>query len=1423
MIRLPRSPGRFTRHRPAGPLGFNAFFGTLLALFFALGVHGAINPPAEHPPLTAREVQQGFRDRVLLARPHPARQASADAEEAREGVRIREKFPRFRDLRVIEVEPLETTASALARLEATGRYEFVEPDYLRHIAAEPNDPQFTNGGLWAMKNTGQTLGVAGADISATAAWDLIREAPNVIVAVIDTGVNLAHQDLVGNLWQNPSPTFGDVNGARFVNGSQSGNPTDDNGHGTHIAGTIGAVGNNSLAVAGIAWKVQIMAVKIFPASGTGSVSDIARGVNYAVARGAHIINASYGVNGSTGFSNTERAAIMAARQAGIIFVAAAGNNGANMDLTRFYPANHALDNIITVGNSTRRDELSLTSNYGSAVDIFAPGTDIISLSHTSNTGTALLSGTSMAAPHVTGALALLKAHFPNDNYRQLINRVMRGATLGERFASKAQTNGRLNLLAALNTQTNRPFNDDFSARPRLTNDNLVLRTSNAGATPEAGETTPAGSIAAASLWWEWTAPASGRVAVETSGSAYDTTLAIYTGTAVNALTLVASNDDDVGGVQTSRLSFNAQAGSTYQIAVDGKNGASGLTLVRLGTTPANDAFATPVVLTGESTHVTGTNAQSSREAGEPLILGFSGGTSLWYRWTALRSGRFQVAAFSRDFDPLLAVYTGSTLGSLGLVSASDNTGADNSQTGSLCTVNAVEGVTYVITVDAKSAATIGQFTLSLTDSLWQATLGGAVTGASAVGRDGTLYVGGIDGAFYAFTPDGAQKWSFSAAGFIDTCSAAIADDGTIYIGSSGGTIYALNQDGTTKWTHPFGTAIAASNSPALGVDGTVYIKAGDGFLYALAPTTGATKWRRDLRAPTTYASPSVAPDGTIYQGSDDGNLYALNPADGSIKWTFDTAEDVYAVPAIDHAGNIYLSVLNNGKLFSISPAGALRWSYAGASLGSSSSPALSADGRTVYFGGYDKKLHAVDTATGAARWTYELPAEMRASSPAVDANGVVYIGCYDFKLYAINANGTLKRSYATGDIIRSSPAIFGETLYIGSNDQKLYAFNIGASSAYGPWPQYRHNARRIGRAVQDVFAFTLNPQSQDAVPGQALTLSVAVTGEGPLTYQWKQDGVTLTGATHPILTLANITSAGAGSYTVTVTGPQGTLQSLPAIVTVEALNPGRLTNLSIRTSAGVDAETLTVGFVVSGSPKKRLLIRGIGPTLTLFEVSNPLLDPQLRLLTETNVLANNDNWGGLKSVSDVFVQVGAFELTPASKDAVVIADVDARSYTAQITGVGGMTGIVLAELYDTDPTRPETTATVSRLINVSARAQVNTGSGVLIAGFTLSGNRPKTVLIRGIGPGLEPFDIPTRLLDPKLELYRGTTKIDENNHWGGGPVLTSTFDKVGAFPLAPTSLDAALVVILPPGSYTAQLTGVNATTGVALIEIYEVP
>lgn len=1410
-----------------------------LVLVLAIVAHGATHPTPPSARFTAKEIAQGYREHVILARPRAAVRATIDTDEAREGIHVQRTFSRFGGLRVIQLDASDNAAAAIARLRATGRYDFVEPDYLRHVEVTPNDPKMLDGSLWAFQNTGQfgsVQGIAGDDIEAPAAWDIIHDASNVIVAVVDTGINLNHQDItdpssgISNLWTNPNPTRNDLHGANYVGGNGglvSGNPSDDEGHGTHVAGIIGAIGSNGIAGTGVAWKVQLMAVKVLGSDGTGTSTDIVGGINYAIDHGANIINASFGADSASGFSNAELLAVATARANGIIFVAAAGNSNANLDVARSYPASYALDNIVTVGSSNRRDEVSSFSNYGAAVDLFAPGEEIVSLDYSSTTGTISFSGTSMAAPEVSGALALLKAHFPTDNYRQLINRLLRGAKAGANFANKSQTGGRLDLLRALTTTTNTPFNDAFADRPHFNTDNLTIRANNVGATAEPGEPAIAGAPATSTLWWEWTAPASGTVSVDTNGSAYDTVLGVYTGSAVSALTPVASNDNAGGGV-TSRVTFTAQAGATYEIGVDGKYGATGLTLLNVGTTPANDAFASPVVLSGQSTHVTATNLHCSREPGEPAIFAeYAGGNSLWYQWTAPRKGHFQVAVTSNDFDPIMAVYTGSSLGTLSLVTRGDNTGANSSNTAALCSIDATAGTTYLITVDSKTASEVGQFVLGLVDSQWQATTDNGITGAPAVASDGTVYVGSTDKSLYAFSPDGSQKWTYATGGSIDTCSPAIADDGTVYVGSADGFLYALNPTGTLKWKHSFNgtTPVGAGCSPALAADGTIYLRATDGYLHALSPTDGSERWKANIHSLATgfYGNPVIGADGTIYQGSDetDHNLYAFNP-DGSVKWMFALGanEGVYGAPAIDADGNLYIVTLN-GTAYSISPSGAKRWSVAsGGNV--SSSVALSGDGRTMYYAGYDAKLYALNTATGAQRWTYGLGAEVRASSPAIDSSGVIYIGDYDGKLYAVNADGTLNRTYDTANWIRSAPVIAGSRLYVGSNDQKLYAFNLSADVAVGPWSQYRANARRLGRYVSEGLAIAAQPQSQTAVLSLPLTLSVTATGQGPYTYQWYKDGAPIRDGTGSSYTVASVANADAGSYTVTVANGKDTVTSSAAVISVEPLNPGHLINLSVRTTAGTGDQTLIVGFTISGSGPKSLLIRGVGPSLNVppFNLSGAINAAQLQVLTfpAGTVIASNAAWDS--SLATTFNSVGAFPLVTGSKDDALVSTFTPALYTAKVTSADGSTGTAMAEIYDTAPSN---TSASSWLSNISARAQVGTGGNVLIAGFVISGNAPKQVLIRGIGPGIAAY-VSGAIADPKVEVYDSKSQlVTSNDNWGGTDTLMSAFQKVSAFGLSTTSKDAALLVTLKPGLYTAIVSGVNGTTGVGLVEVYEMP
>ena len=1055
----------------------------LILLMAAVLAHAAQAADAGASAFTAKELSQGYRDGAVIAKPRKEHLTSVDADEAAESLTVVKKFGRMGSMRVLGLTTGDTTDSAVRRLRATGRYEFVEPDYIKHARATPNNPLFSQ--QWALQNTGGNgpgSGIPGADINATLAWNTIHDAPNVIVAVLDSGALLTHQDLVGNLWKNPQENtdgFGVVNDLNGINATVSqtvnlgtrtkpnvvantafGSPNDDNGHGTHTSGILGAVGGSGVDTAGVAWKVQLMEVKFLDSTGSGSTSAEITGIDFAIAHGANFISASFGSSAS---SQSELAAIQAAGAAGIVMVVAAGNATQNNDFEPNYPANYPLDNIVAVGSSDNRDQPSSFSDFGpGSVDLFAPGDYILSTYNTSSTATAILSGTSMATPMVTGSLALQKAQFPSDTYRQLINRLLRSVDPKASFAGLVQTGGRLNLQKAVTSTNNTPFNDSFASRASLTGPDLLIRSNNVGATLEAGEPGIGGAAGGASLWWEWTPSQSGQVTLTSQGTAYPALLAVYTGSALNALTPVASGPGQV--------SFAAQAGTKYELTVQGQNGATGATILNAAVIPANDSFSTPAVLSGRTALLSDVNANATVQTGEPKILPNSGGHSLWYSWKAPQSGSFQVSVYSADFDPLIGVYTGSSVTSLTSVAAAagSSINTDDVTPVSEATANftAVAGTTYYFSADGRTDANTGlgagQFTLSLDDGLWQAATGDSVTCTPAVAPDGTVYAGSDDGDLYAFTSGGTLKWKFAAGGF-DTSAAAVGDDGTVYAGSEDGNLYALTTAGVLKWKYTVPTPVdptlsnAVASSPAIAADGTIYFKAEDNNLYAVT-SAGALKWTAPVPG-ASYAAPAIGSDGTVYLGTDGGVFYAVS-ASGAVKWTTQADSGIYASAAIDAGGNLYFASLN-GTVYSLNSGGGLRWTYHAANS-VSSSPALGANG-LLYFGCYDGNVYALGVGNGALVWTYATGAQIRASTPAIDANGVVYIGSYDKNVYAINANGTLNRTYPTDDSVRSSPVIAGTTLYFGSNDHRVYAFAIGTASASTPWPMYQVNARHLGR------------------------------------------------------------------------------------------------------------------------------------------------------------------------------------------------------------------------------------------------------------------------------------------------------------------------------------------------------------------------
>lgn len=359
--------------------------------------------------------------------------------------------------RVMGVGAGEDVEQALRRCEQSGLVELVEPDYVIRPAAIPNDPRVVDGAAWHLENRGTGGGVEDADVDAAAAWDLVTDAGEVIVAVVDSGIRTTHEDLAANLWRNPNEIEGngldddrngivdDVFGYNALTGG--GDPTDRSGHGTHVAGIIGAAGNNGKGSSGIAWKVRLMALRFIDETQGGSTSDAIACMDYAVAQGARVINASWG---SAGRSRSLERAIVRARNAGVIVVAAAGNDGVNLEVTPSYPASYTQDNLLTVTATSRGDGLYPEGNTGAvSVDLAAPGMEILSTWAGSDSDYLTATGTSMATPMVTGALALLIARHPDAEVATLRSALLGSVDPLPALAGKTVTGGRLNLAKAL--------------------------------------------------------------------------------------------------------------------------------------------------------------------------------------------------------------------------------------------------------------------------------------------------------------------------------------------------------------------------------------------------------------------------------------------------------------------------------------------------------------------------------------------------------------------------------------------------------------------------------------------------------------------------------------------------------------------------------------------------------------------------------------------------------------------------------------------------------------------------------------------------------------------------------------------------------------------------------------------------------------
>jgi hypothetical protein len=400
------------------------------------------------------------------------------------------------------------------------------------------------------------------------------------------------------------------------------------------------------------------------------------------------------------------------------------------------------------------------------------------------------------------------------------------------------------------------------------------------------------------------------------------------------------------------------------------------------------------------------------------------------------------------------------------------------------------------------------------------------------------------------------------------------------------------------------------------------------------------------------------------------------------------------------------------------------------------------------------------------------------------------------------------------------------------NDVQVVAMN-SAGSAIG-----------TSAAAAGPFAavFPAQPASQTIAAGGTVAFSALATGSAQ-TYQWlfngsplsdgASGGATVSGATGPTLVVSGATGASAGSYSCVAASFGNSATSDAAALTVApAADAGRLSNTSCRSAVGTGHAALIVGFAVGGrgtSGSLPLLIRASGPALAKLGVAGSLPDPKLQLYAPGVVVASNSGWAGNPAIASEAAAVGAFPWAVApSLDSALYENLAAGPFSAVISGAGGDTGVALGEVYDAMPAFTRLSAT-PRIVNISGRALVGTGGNILIAGFVIGGAASETVLIRGSGPALSGFGVSGALADPLLRLYQSngdgtSTLLGSNAGWNGDAQVGAAAASVGAFSWGDlASADSALLITLPPGAYTAEVSGAGGDTGVALVEVYEVP
>lgn len=1255
--------------------------------------------------IVAGELLVKMRDDLILPHSSGGRLSALSRTHQVAGARLKRAYSTFPRLALVTVDDEDSMESAIAAYKKSGLVEKVSYNYIRTAYVLPDDALLADGKQWGIENGGQLGGIEGSDVSADEAWDLANDASGIIVAILDSGIRYTHEDLAANMWVNPGeiPDNGidddnngyidDVHGINTVgiNGERTpeteGDPMDDLGHGTHVAGIVGAVGNNGVGITGVAWNVQLMGLKFLDSQGEGSDADAIECINYAREKGARIINSSWG---GLDFNPLLGDAIEEANETGIYFIAAAGNESSNNDDQPNYPSSYAYPNVVSVTATDKRDGFATFANYGETeVELAAPGVGIHSTYFNSDTDYRALSGTSMATPFVSGAIALLLTQFPEEPMPTILNRLYSSTDTLESLARRCRVGGRLNLARSLQAEIPAPLNDAFGDAFLASNSHFVLSGSNANGSSESDESPHDPDATGKSIWWEWVAGESGFTEISTEGSDFNTVLVVYTGDSLESLQLVAKDRDLTPGNNGASVGFEAIEGVSYRIVIDGLQGESGNASLSLGQSVANDDFENAIEIGGINFRTMSENIAATRQEGEPEHIERAvGSKSVWWKWTAPLSGNVTIStSASNSFDTILAVYTGESLEGLQLVSSND----DDERTGvwtSVLTFYAQEGAEYKIAVDGWNGS-FGQIALTVamaehddkedarpvySDAVDDVSftnhatkeIGEPLHGGDAVGQ--SLWWKWVS------TRSGQAELTTFGSDF-DTILA-------VYEGQSmaGLSLLGANDDSGGTLSSRLALDVEAGGSYWVALDGNDFRK---------DRSYGLARLNILVEENPTWLTPIIADPGELGVVAGEAVTFTIEASRNASSFSATGLPDGLSLDPI--TGTVSGTPSQSGRfevmIEATNSEGTGSFLYVLDVAPQAGSPVvmpLPIEVKKIEGSSVSLNAEVADQTGVTYQWYKDGNILVGAESASLTIDPIQAQDEGNYSVVVSNGNGSVLAGPVRVRMIRESLFNIATRGYVGTGGEIMIAGFIISGSE----PR-RVLIRGLGKSLEQsgVSGVLEDPSLKIFDLGGQVVAQVDNWREEA---NWEEiEQVSPTVGAAPLADpneSALLVTLDPGLYTAHLSGQNGGT-GIGLVEVFDASSASietRLINISTRVRAASGDQVAIGGFVITGQDPKRVLIRALGPELAKRSVTDPMPDPYMVLYDGSGAVAANDDWENefTFQMREAFTRVNASQLDEESKDAAMVRELQPGLYTVIVNDFDFTPGVVLIEIFE---------------------------------------------------------------------------------------------------------------------------------------------